>query len=209
MSWCDKKPNFGLHNAILFVQDIPTAACVSGNGFVWSLQDNVEKTRNLIRSICKGKVVMEKRKLNYHKGRDAKQAKRVDTLAPKGKEPGYIGSPYDITNELSVPGLKIAPKMTILSSISELVNPYALLLRGRDFARRNDGADGRGGSKKRKPGCNDLDKSSTFAQTWKGADLLLVFHGKERRYTCECTKFNDANKRETYRQRPETSIEFH
>ena len=104
-STCDKKLNSGLHNAILFVQDIPTAACVSGNGFVCSLQDNVEKTGNLIRSICKGKVVMEKRKLNYHKGRNVEQAKSVDTLAPKGKEPGYIGSIHDITNELSVPGL--------------------------------------------------------------------------------------------------------
>jgi len=108
---------------------------------------------------------MEKRKLNYHKGRDAKQAKQVETLAPKGKEPGYIGSIHDITNELSVPGLEIAPKMTILSRISELGNPYALLLKGRDFARRNDGADGIGDSKKRKPDCNDLDKSSTFALT--------------------------------------------
>jgi hypothetical protein len=51
----------------------------------------------------------------------------------------------------------------------------------------------------RKPGCNDLDKSSIFALTRKGADLLVVFHGKEGRYTCECTKFNDAKKREAYR----------
>ncbi len=108
---------------------------------------------------------MEKRKLNYHKGRNEEQAKSVDTLAPKGKEPGYIGSIHDITNELNVPGLEIAPKTTILSRISELVNPYALLSRGRDFARRNNGADGIGGSKKRKPDCNDLDKSSTFALT--------------------------------------------
>jgi len=63
--------------------------------------------------------------------------KQVDTLAPKGEEPGYIGSFHDITNELSVPGLKIAPKSTILSRISELGNPYALLLKGRDFTRRN------------------------------------------------------------------------
>jgi hypothetical protein len=123
------------------------------------------KTRNLIRSICKGKVVMEKRKLNYHKGRNPQQAKQVDTLAPKGKEPGYIGFSHGITNELSVPGLKITPKATILSGISELGKPYALLFGGRDFARRTDGADGRGGSKKQKPDCNDLDKSSIFAQT--------------------------------------------
>ena len=108
---------------------------------------------------------MEKRKLNYHKGRNVEQAKSVDTLAPKGKEPGYIGFFHDITNELSVPGLEIAPKMTILSRIPELGNPYVLLLKGSDFARRNDGADGRGSSKKRKPGCNDLDKSSIFAPT--------------------------------------------
>jgi hypothetical protein len=31
---CDKKLYSGLLNAILFVQDIPTAACVTGNGFV-------------------------------------------------------------------------------------------------------------------------------------------------------------------------------
>ena len=42
MKMCDKKLNSGLLDAILFVQDIPTAACVSGNGFVCSLQDNVE-----------------------------------------------------------------------------------------------------------------------------------------------------------------------
>jgi len=31
---CDKKLYSGLPDAILFVQDIPTAACVSGNGVV-------------------------------------------------------------------------------------------------------------------------------------------------------------------------------
>ena len=57
--------NSGLHDAILFVQDIPTKACVFGNWFMWSLQDNVEKTRNLNRSICKGKVAMEKMTVKY------------------------------------------------------------------------------------------------------------------------------------------------
>jgi hypothetical protein len=85
----------------------------------------------------------------------------LTTLAPKGKESGYVGFLYDITNELCVPGPKITPKVTILSRISELGKPYAFLLRGRDFVRRTDGADGRGGSKKQKPGCNDLDKNST------------------------------------------------
>lgn len=38
--------------------------------------------------------------------------KQVDTLEPNGKEPGYIGFRYDITNEQSVPGLQVAPKAT-------------------------------------------------------------------------------------------------
>jgi hypothetical protein len=41
-------------------------------------------------------------------------------LNQNGKEPGYIGFRHDITNEQSVPGLRIAPKATILSGISEL-----------------------------------------------------------------------------------------
>jgi len=124
-------------------------------------------------------------------------------LNQNGKEPGCIGLTYDITNELSVPGLKIAPKATILSGISELGKPHTSHFGGSAFVRRNDGVGGRGGSKKRMPSCNGLDKSSKFALTRKGADLLRVFHGKEWRYTCECTSFNDAKRREAYRQRPD------
>jgi len=40
----------------------------------------------------------------------------------------------------------------------ELGNPYWLLSGGSDFARRNNGQDGRGGTRKRKPGCNAWDK---------------------------------------------------
>jgi len=108
-------------------------------------------------------------------------------LNQNGKEPGYIGFYYDIANEQSVPGLKIAPKAIVLSGISELGKPHTPLTRGRISARRNDGVGERGGSKKRMPSCNGLDKSSRFAPTRKGADLLRVFHGKEWRYTCECT----------------------
>ena len=32
----------------------------------------------------------------------------------------------------------------------------------------------------------------TSVPTRKGADLLLVFHGDEGRYTCESMSFNDA-----------------
>jgi len=37
---------------------------------------------------------------------------RLTRLSQNGKEPGYIGFRYDITNEQSVPGLQIAPKAT-------------------------------------------------------------------------------------------------
>ena len=140
-------------------------ACLEAQERKINKQDIGKKTRNLIRSIYKGKVVMEKRKLNYHRIVTHNKRNRLTRLHQNGKEPGYFGFRHDITNELSVPGLKIAPKATILSGISELGNPYVLLIRGRDFARRTDGADGRGSSKKRRPGCNDLNKSSTFALT--------------------------------------------
>jgi hypothetical protein len=108
-------------------------------------------------------------------------------LNQNGKESGYIGFLHDITNEQSIPGPKIAPKATILSGISELGKPHTFLIRGRISVRRNDCVGGRGGRKKRMPSCNGLDKSSRFALSRKGADLLLVFHGNEWRYTCECT----------------------
>jgi len=53
---------------------------------------------------------------------------RLTTLEPKGEESGYVGFAHDITNEQSVPGLKITPKATILSRISELGKPYAFPL---------------------------------------------------------------------------------
>jgi hypothetical protein len=108
-------------------------------------------------------------------------------LNQNGKESGYISFSYDITNEQSIPGPKIAPKATILSGISELGKPHTLLIRGSISVRRYDGVGGRGGCKKQMPSCNGLDKSSKFALSRKGADLLLVFHGNEWRYTCECT----------------------
>jgi len=108
-------------------------------------------------------------------------------LNQNGKESGYISFSYDITNEQSIPGPKIAPKATILSGFSELGKPHTFLIRGSISVRRYDGVGGRGGCKKRMPSCNGLDKGSKFALSRKGADLLLVFHGNEWRYTCECT----------------------
>jgi hypothetical protein len=100
---------------------------------------------------------------------------------------GYISFLYDITNEQSIPGPEMAPKATIISGISELGKPHTSLIRGSIFVRRYNDVGGRGGRKKQMPGCNGLDKSLKFALSRKGADLLLVFHGNEWRYTCACT----------------------
>ena len=153
---------------------------------------------------------MEKRKLNHCKSRNTEQAKWTETLAPKGTESDHSGSVDIMGDGQTIPGLQMAPKVFVIICDVELGKPYVLPeCPGNDLARGNDGPEGRGIGKKRKATCNELYRGSRFALTRKGADLLLVFHGKERRYTCECTKFNDANKRETCRQRPETSMEFY
>jgi len=43
-----------------------------------------------------------------------------------------------------------------------------------------------------------MGRIGTDVPTRKGADLLPVLHGKERRYTCESMSFNDAERREAY-----------
>jgi len=43
-----------------------------------------------------------------------------------------------------------------------------------------------------------MGKIGIVVPTRKGADLLLVLHGDEGRYTCESMSFNDANRREAY-----------
>jgi hypothetical protein len=114
---------------------------------------------------------MEKRKLNYRKGRNQRQVKWVDTLEPKGKEPDYTGSPNGIMGKLSVPGLQITPKMVTLSINSELGKSNVLLKRGRDFARKNNGTGDKGNGKKRMAFCNGMQRGSKFALSRKGADL--------------------------------------
>lgn len=64
---------------------------------------------------------MEKQTLNHRKGRNSRQAKRTETLGPKGMEPGYIGFLHGITNEQRVPGLKMAPKTFTLSILQNLI----------------------------------------------------------------------------------------
>ena len=47
---------------------------------------------------------------------------------------------------------------------------------GRNSARKDDGAEGRGNGKKQMTICNELYRGSRFASTRKGADLPKVFH---------------------------------
>lgn len=70
---------------------------------------------------------MEKQTLNHRKGRNSRQAKRTETLGPKGMESGYIGFLHGITNEQTVPGLKMAPKTFTLSILQNLVTRMCTL----------------------------------------------------------------------------------
>jgi len=82
MNMCDKKLNSGLRElsysfriSLLQHAYLVTESC-EACGTTWKNQKP-----GLVN--CKGKVAMEKRKLNYRKGRKMKQAKQVDTLEPK------------------------------------------------------------------------------------------------------------------------------
>lgn len=88
----------------------------------------------------------------------------IDTLKPKGAKLGYNGSNYIIENGHKIFGLEMAPKTFKIIHSMELGKPYAFP-QGRNLAIDDDDAEGKGNSKKRKPGCNDLDRSSIFALT--------------------------------------------
>ena len=120
---------------------------------------------------------MEKRKLNHCKSRKTEQAKRTETLAPKGMESDHCGSHYIMGDGQMIPGLEMAPKVFVIICDIELGKPYVLPeCTGNDLARGNDGSEGRGIGKKRMAACNELDRGSRFALTRKSADLPVVFH---------------------------------
>jgi hypothetical protein len=62
-------------------------------------------------------------------------------------------------------GLKMAPKVLKIIYVVELGNPVALPYSGSGSAKSNDGAVGRGNSKKRKITSNRLYRGSKFAST--------------------------------------------
>ena len=115
---------------------------------------------------------MKKHTLNHCKSRNTRQAKRTDTLEPKGTESGYNGYEYVIANGQTIPGLQMASKAFTFICEAELGKPYMLLEHpGRDLVRANDGIEGRGFGKKRMSICNGSNRGSKFALTRNGADL--------------------------------------
>lgn len=107
---------------------------------------------------------------------------RLTTLRPKGTKSDYDGSCHIIGNGHTIFGLQVASKVFGIICDVELGKPYALQRTGRNFAKSNNGAEGRGESKKQTTVCNELYRGSKFALIRKDADLLngVILH--ERRY---------------------------
>jgi len=65
---------------------------------------------------------MKKQMLNHCKSRNTRQAKRTDTLEPKGMESGYNGYEYVIANGRTIPGLQMASTAFTFICDAELGN---------------------------------------------------------------------------------------
>lgn len=97
---------------------------------------------------------------------------RLTTLKPKGTKSDYGGSSNIIVNGHTIFGLQVASKVFGIICDVKLGKPFALQETGRNSAKRNDGAEGRGESKKQMTVCNELYRGSIFALIRKDADLL-------------------------------------
>lgn len=95
---------------------------------------------------------------------------RLTTLRPKGTKSDYGGSCDIIVNGHTIFGLQVASKVFGIICDAELGNPYALQKNGRNSAKSDNGAEGRGESKKQMAVCNELYRGSTLIR--KDADLL-------------------------------------
>ncbi len=82
------------------------------------------------------------------------------TLRPKGKESDLNGWAYVKVNGRTISGLKMAPKVFKNICVVELGKPVALPNSGRSSVKSNEGAEGRGNSKKRKVARNRLYRGS-------------------------------------------------
>jgi len=97
---------------------------------------------------------------------------RLTTLRPKGTKSDYDGSFNIIGNGHMIFGLQVASKVFGIICGVKLGKPYALQETGRNSAKSNNGAEGRGESKKQTIVCNALYRGSKFASIRKDADLL-------------------------------------
>ena len=84
---CDKKPNRGLWEiTTLSIRSIPIPTCIAGNGFVWSLGDNVESTKPACDNLL-GKEAMENRKVNHRlRDHNVKMRNQVVTHSQKVRD---------------------------------------------------------------------------------------------------------------------------
>ena len=124
---------------------------------------------------------MKKHMLNHCKSRNPRQAKyRLSRLHQNGIESDYNGLFYVIGNGHMVLGLEMASKAFRIICDVELGKLNALPKSGRNFARRNDGAVGKGFGNKQMLVCNRLDRGSKFASAQKGADFPMVFRCMNR-----------------------------
>src|SRR3989304_919087 len=80
---------------------------------------------------------------------------RLTTLRPKGTKSDYDGSFNIIGNGHMIFGLQVASKVFGIICDVKLGKPYALQETGRNSAKSNNGAEGRGESKKQMTICCD------------------------------------------------------
>jgi len=106
---------------------------------------------------------------------------RLITLTPKGTKSDYDGWCNIIVNGQTIFGLQVASKVFKIICDVGLGKPYALQETGRNFAKSNNGAEGRGESKKRMTIGNKLYRGLKFASIRKDADLLNGVRLHERR----------------------------
>jgi hypothetical protein len=107
---------------------------------------------------------------------------RLTTLRPKGTKSDYDGSCDVIVNGQTIFGLQVASKVFGIICDVKLGKPFALQETGRNSAKSNNGAEGRGESKKQMTVCNELYRGSKFALFRKDADLLNGVQLHEWRY---------------------------
>lgn len=107
---------------------------------------------------------------------------RLSTLKPKGTKSDYDGSCHIIVNGHTIFGLQVASKVFGNICDVKLGKPYALQETGRNSAKSNNGAEGRGESKKQMTVCNELYRGAISALIRKGADLLNGVQLHEWRY---------------------------